>query len=182
MSKREQAMNPNTQRYKRYKEWLDRKSPVEWKTVFGRLTHTKELLNNWWTIDDIYNLPVNTQLKSKSKTIWKLHKYWKENGTVPYRLMISRQCRMDEMMRAGRTIEELITIPSSTKLVHSKNSKKLHWQAYPELWAEWNKKHHSSVHWELARFRYYDWRTIVDACNIPKKSIRKSIKKSIEII
>ena len=44
MQKREQAMKPNTQRYKRYKEWLDRQSPVEWKTVFSRLSRKSDML------------------------------------------------------------------------------------------------------------------------------------------
>lgn len=65
MSKREQAMNPNTQRYKRYKEWLDRQSPVEWKTVFSRLSRQSDMLRWGRTLDEIYMQPANTKLKHK---------------------------------------------------------------------------------------------------------------------
>lgn len=100
-----------------------------------------------------------------------------EKWTIPYRLMISRQNRMNEMIRAWRTIEELITLPQSTKLIHNKNSKKLHWQAYPELWEMWNNKHDPSVHRELARMRHYDWWSMIDACNKPKWSRPTTYKK-----
>ena len=81
--------------------------------------------------------------------------------------MTSRQCRMDEMIRAWRTIDELITIPANEKIVVNKNSKtKYTWSCTPELWKEWNKKH--SVNWKTARERYWRWYTIYDACNRPK--------------
>ncbi len=66
MQKREQAMNPNTQRYKRYKERLDRQWPVEWKTVFSRLIRQSDMLRWGWTLDEIYMQPANTKLKDKT--------------------------------------------------------------------------------------------------------------------
>jgi hypothetical protein len=72
MSKREQAMKPTSQKYKRYKEWLDRKSPVEWKTVFSRLNRESDMLRGGRTLDEIYMQPANTKL-IHSKNSKKLH-------------------------------------------------------------------------------------------------------------
>lgn len=44
MQNRERSMRPTNINYKRYKEWLDRKSPVEWKTVFSRLNRQSDML------------------------------------------------------------------------------------------------------------------------------------------
>lgn len=44
MQNRERSMIPTNVNYKRYKEWLDRKSPVEWKTVFSRLNRQSDML------------------------------------------------------------------------------------------------------------------------------------------
>lgn len=171
MIKRQQATNPNSKRYHRYTKRLEMKSDVPFITVFGRLTNLDKMLSGWWTIEEIYTMPVCWKFsKYKKPQKWKLNILWEKIGTIPYKLMISRQNRMDEMIKAWRTIEELVTVPSSTKLVHNKNSKKLHWQQYPELWEMWNKLHHPSVHRELARMRYYDWWTMIDACNRPKWS------------
>lgn len=122
MKDREYAMNKTSQRHEWYLERQRRKSPVEYKTVHGRLN------------------------------------------------------RQSDMLRWGRTLDEIYIQPSWTKLVYSKNSKKLHWQKYPELWKEWNKQHHPSVHWVLARSRYYDWWNIIDSCN-EEKILNKPRKK-----
>ena len=92
----------------------------------------------------------------------------KDKGTIPYRLMISRQCRMDEMIRAGWTIDELITLPAWSKIVISKSSMigKPTGVSTPELREERNKKH--CVEWKVARERYYRWYNTYDACNKPK--------------
>ena len=62
---REKAMKPSTKRYERYKEWLDRQSPVEWKTVFSRLIRQSDMLRWWRTLDEIYMQPASTKLKDK---------------------------------------------------------------------------------------------------------------------
>lgn len=65
MQNREKATKPEGKHYKRYKEWLDRKSPVEWKTVFSRLIRKNDMLRGGRTLDEIYMQPANTKLKHK---------------------------------------------------------------------------------------------------------------------
>lgn len=80
--------------------------------------------------------------------------------------MLSRQNRMDEMIRAWWTIEELVTVPSSTKLINKNPYIKPKWLSTPELREEYNKNH--CVEWIVARGRYYRWYSTYDACNRPK--------------
>lgn len=65
MQNRERSMRATNVNYKRYKEWLDRQSPVEWKTVFSRLNRKSDMLRWGRTLDEIYMQPANTKLKHK---------------------------------------------------------------------------------------------------------------------
>lgn len=65
MQNRERSMRATNVNYKRYKEWLDRQSPVEWKTVFSRLNRQSDMLRWGRTLDEIYMQPANTKLKHK---------------------------------------------------------------------------------------------------------------------
>lgn len=167
MLKRQQATNPNSKRYHWYTKRLEMKSEAPFITVFGRLTNLDKMLNSWRTIDEIYTIPVCWKFsKYKKPQKWKLNILWEKIGTIPYKLMLSRQNRMNEMIRAWWTIDELVTIPSSTKLINKNPYIKPKWLSTPELRNEYNKKH--CVEWSVARDRYYRWYSAYDACNRPK--------------